>query len=272
LSLANEINAEIVQISNILDKKGKYITSEEEEQQLEFEERLENIEDQRKDANSKLEPYFSGNDISEEEKCSAFETLEECLEKTKIVEIDMIPLLIDPMVQKVDQGYDDILEYANKSPIFTKQELKQLYQAIADIKERISTNDEKIENSYDLLKENFDELSKLERKISLFLQLQVLRNNYLKVSTSIENRLNNMEHVDSETRKSLRESLKQNKMNAKNKFEEVKEILIDDTIPMHREYIREISLDEYHKSIENLRRQAYQLLGVDIKLSPPRSG
>src|SRR6266576_4393843 len=107
----------------------------------------------------------------------------------------MAPLLKDPMIQKVDQSYAELLQCANKSPIFTKLELEQLDRAIVDIKECFlinNENEENDENACESLKENFDKLSKLEEKISLCLRLQVLRNNHVKVSTSIENRLNDM--------------------------------------------------------------------------------
>src|SRR5260370_415008 len=123
--LANQINSEIVQKSNHINKNEKYINLEE-KKRCGFKERLEGIEDQRKDANSKLEPYFSGSDIREQEKYSALEILEKCLEKTEALEIDMVPLLKDPMIQKIDQSYAKLLEDADKSPIVTKQKLEKL--------------------------------------------------------------------------------------------------------------------------------------------------
>jgi len=272
--LANQINSEIVQKSNHINKNEKYINLEEKEQ-CGFKERLKGIEDQRKDANSKLEPYFSGSDIREQEKYSALEILEKCLEKTEALEIDMVPLLKGPMIQKIDQSYAKLLQDADKPPIVTKQELEKLDQAITDIKEYFSIDDRNNkddENAYELHKENFDKLSELERKMSLYLRLQILRNNHVKVSISIENRLNNMTNVDSEKRKNIRQILIKNTKDAKDSFEKVREFLKENTISMRIEYLGNIYLNEYYRSIENLRKQASQLLGIDMSFRPPRSG
>ena len=269
ISLANQINSEIVQKTNHINKNEKYINLEEREQ-YGFKKRLEGIEDQRRDANSKLEPYFSGSDIREQEKYSTLEILEKCLEKTEALEIDMVPLLKGPMIQKIDQSYAKLLEDADKSPIVTKQELEKLDQAITDIKEYFLINDKNDKNTYELLKENFDKLSELERKMSLYLQLQVLRNNHVKVSISIENRLNNMANVDSEKRKNMRQMLIKNTKNAKDSLEKTRKFLKENTISMHMEYLGNISLNEYYRSIENLRKQASQLLGIDISFRSPR--
>ena len=274
ISLVSEINSEIVQKYNQINKNEKYVYSEEKEQ-LEFKERLEDIENQRKAANSKLESYFSGNDIREQEKYSALEILEKCLEKTEAVEIDMVPLLKDLMIQKIDQGYAKLLQDADKPAIVTKQELEKLGQAITDIKEYFSINgknEKDAKNTYGSLKDNFDKISDLERKISLYLRLQILRNNHNKVSISIKNRLNNIANVDSETRKDMRQMLAKNTIDAKKGLEKVIYFLKDNTISVHIEYLGNIALDEYYESIENLRKQASQLLGINISFRSPRSG
>ncbi|HEY4035130.1 MAG TPA: hypothetical protein VGL94_14315 [Ktedonobacteraceae bacterium] len=273
LSLANEINAKIMQICNRIDKYEEYTTSEERVQE-EFKELLVNLENWRKDANAKLEPYILGNNISEEEKCGAFEILEECLEKTKAIEIDMRPFLKDPMIQKIDQSYAKLLQGENKFPIFTRQELQELNQAIADIKEYLLINNrnEKHDNdAYKSLNEDFDNLSKLERKMPLYLQLQVLHNNRIKITTSVEHHLNNTTRFDSEKKRRIRKLMEQNVATTNNKFEKVKRVLKENNSPMRIEYFVELYLNEYHRSIEILRKQASQLLGFDIGLPPPKS-
>jgi len=281
LTLANQTNAKIMQICNHLNKYAEYIPAEENEQ-WKFKERLESIEGQRKDAHAKFERYVSGSDISEEEKCGAFETLEKCLEKTKAIEIDMAPLLKDPMIQKIDQSYEQFLQGANKSTIFTRQELQDLDQTIVDIKKYVSTDnkreksankskEETTVSAYEVLKEKLDKLSTLERKISFYLQLQGLHHDHVKVASTIDNRLSNTASLGSDKIRSITKALEPNIVKAKNSFEEATKNLKDDAISMVG-YLGELSLNEYYKSIESLRKQASQLLGIDISLRPSKSG
>lgn len=267
LALLNEMNAEIMQRCNRLNKYQQSMATEERERGH-FKDRLESIENLRRDANVKLEPYVSGNDISEEDKCVAFETLEQCLEKTKVVEIDMSPFLKVPMIEKIDQGYVKLVQGENKSPIFTKEELQELNQIVADSKEYLlldNNNDPDADKTYELFKEDFDKLSKLEKRISLYLRLRVLRNNHFKIFSSIEKYLNNTKKFDSERKKKIIKLMEQNILNTNSKFEKVKATLKEDNDLMRIEYLGELSLNEYHKSIEILSKQASQLLGSDIR-------
>jgi hypothetical protein len=249
LSLANEINTEIMHRRNHLDKYQHSMAAEEREQGN-FKERLERIENQRKHANAKLKPYFSGDGISEEDKHIAFETLEECLEETKVVEIEMTPFFKGPLIEKIDQSYAKLVQGESKSPIFTKQELQELNQHIHDIKELIA-----IDNKINTLSvENFNELSKLERRISLYLRLQMLHNNHIKISNPIKKYLDTITNFDTEEKKKIRNLIEQNIVNANNKFEKVKEVLKENKFSMCSDYLRESSLNEYNKSIESLRK------------------
>src|SRR5205814_9950230 len=122
------------------------------------------------------------------------------------------------MIQKIDQNYEQFLQGANKSMIFTKQELANLDQTIADVKKYISMDSKKKEDenkskeeaaisAYEVLKEKLDKLSKLERKISLYLRLQRLRHDHVKVASTIDNRLSNTTSLDSDKIRSIRRAL-----------------------------------------------------------------
>jgi hypothetical protein len=271
-----------MRICKHLNKYAEYIP-EEENEQWRFKERLQSIGGQRKNAHAKFERYVSGSDISEKEKCGAFETLEKCLEKTKAIEIDMAPLLKDPMIQKIDQSYEQFLQGANKSTIFTNQEMKDLDQTIADIKKYVSidskekedtrkSKEEAANSAYEVLKDQLDKLSKLERKLSLYLRLQGLRHDHVKVSSTIDNRISNATSLDSDRIRGIRKALEPIIVKAKNSFEEATKNLKDDAISMHVGYLGELSLNEYYRSVESLRKQASQLLGIDISLRPSKSG
>jgi hypothetical protein len=271
LSLANEINAEIMHRRNRLEKYQQVIPAEESKQGS-FKGRLERIENQCKDAHAKLEPYFSGNNISEEDKRIAFETLEECLEEAKVVEIDMTPFLQGPVIDKIGQSYAKLVQGENKSPIFTKQEMEDLNKDIDNAKECIiDYRSNQHNNVYKSLIEDFNELSKLEKRISLYLRLQVLHNRHFKTLSRIEKHLNNTTKFDAEEKKNIRKSMEQNVLDANNKFENVKKVLREDDSPMRIEYLGELSLNEYDRSIENLIKRASRLFGFDIGLHPPKA-
>lgn len=273
LALANEINAEIMYIRNRLDKYQPSITAEERERDS-FKDRLERIENLHKDANAKIELYLSGKDITKEDKYAAFQTLEECLEKMNLVEIDMTPFLKGPMIKKIDQAYVRLLQNEDKYPIFDEKELPELDQAITDAKNSIlidAKNDPAFDNASQPFMEDFDKLNKLERRISLYLRLQVLHHNHLKISSSVEKYLNNTTKFNSEEKKKIRKYMDQNVANTNIRFEKVKNVLKGDNSPMRLEYLGELSLNEYHKSIELLKKQASQVLGCDISSHPSKS-
>jgi len=102
--------------------------------------------------------------------------------------------------------------------------------------------------------ENFNELSKLERRISLYLRLQMLHNNHIKISNPIKKYLDTITNFDTEEKKKIRNLIEQNIVNANNKFEKVKEVLKENKFSMCSDYLRESSLNEYNKSIESLRK------------------
>ena len=63
--------------------------------------------------------------------------------------------------------------------------------------------------------------------------------------------------------KGIRNALKQSTIKAENTMKEAKKDLMKGTISMHTGYLGELSLNEYHKSIESLRKQASQVLGIN---------
>jgi hypothetical protein len=272
ISLMNQTNAEIVQICNRLNKYEQYIAMEE-RGKWRFKDRLESIENKRKDANEKYKQYISGDDISEEDKDHAFRILEKCLEEARIVEIDMAPLLKDPMIQKIDQNYDTLVQNVNKHSIFTKQELQELNKIIIDVKQCISVNsrEEKANKLNKSLKEKLNMLDKLERKIAHYLQLQDLRNEHIKISNSIEKYLNNTANFDADRIDGIRKILEPSITRAENNMEDVKKALKNDTIAMHTGYLGELSLNEYSKSIESLRKQVAQMFGINKSGRLPKS-
>jgi hypothetical protein len=64
----------------------------------------------------------------------------------------------------------------------------------------------------------------------------------------------------------MRKLIEQNIVEANNKFDQVKRNLKGDDTPMCIEYLGELSLNEYDRSIENLAKRASRLLGFDISL------
>ena len=194
ISLTNQTNAEIVQICNRLNKYEQYIAAEERER-WHFKDRLESIENKCKDANEKYGQYILRDGINEEDNNNAFEILEECLEEARLVEIDMAPLLKDPMIQKINQNYDTLVQNVNKHSIFTKEELQELTKIIIDVKQYVSINgEEQKANKLNVsLQEKLNKLDKLERQIALYLRLQDLYNEHIKISNTIEKCLSNTE-------------------------------------------------------------------------------
>ena len=264
ISLTNQTNAEIVQICNRLNKYEQYIAVEEREKRH-FKDRLESIENKRKDANEKYRQYISIDDIDEKDKKSAFEELEECLEEARLVEIDMAPLLKDPMIQKINQNYDMLVQNVNKHSIFTKEEMQEINKIIIDVKRYVTIKDEEQKaNKLNVsLQEKLNKLDKLERKIALYLRLQDLYNEHIKISNTIEKCLSNTEKFDPSKIKGIKNALKQSIMKAENNMREAKKDLMKVPISMHTGYLGELSLNEYHKSIESLRKQASQVLGIN---------
>jgi hypothetical protein len=264
ISLTNHINAEIVQICNRLNKYEQYIAVEEREK-WRFKDRLESIENKRKDGNEKYRQYISGDDINEKDKEHVFRVLEECLEEARIVEIDMAPLLKDPMIQKIDQNYNTLVRNVNKHSIFTKQELQEMNKIIIDVKQRVLVKDkeEKDNKANKSLKEKLNLLDKLERKISLYLQLQNMHNEHIKVCISIDKYLSNTGIFDVDGIKVIRKLLEPSIERAESNMKDAKKDLINDTLATHTGYIGELALNEYYKSIENLRKQASQLFGIN---------
>ncbi len=266
LSLVNEINAQIMHRRNRFDKY-RHAMAIEEDKQSSFKEGLERIENLHREANAKLEPYFSGNAINEEDKQVAFKKLEECLERANVVEIDMSPFLRGPVIEKIDQSYAKLVQGEKKSPIFTKQEMEDLNKDINNIKNCNIDVKKYQENSISKsLFNEFNELSRLERRMSLYLRLQVLHNRHSKISHRIEKYLETTTKLDSEEKKKMRKLIEQNIVEANNKFDQVKRNLKGDDTPMCIEYLGELSLNEYDRSIENLAKRASRLLGFDISL------